>query len=202
MKISTVLIAIVFIGIASGILILISVFYPVIMVELDYQLKEAQGGLEVKRAIVPKNSEFGIVIPKIAANAKVIPNVDPYNKRKYQVALTEGVAHALNTSFPGEPGNVFLFAHSSVNFYDANRYNTVFYLLEKLEKGDEIDLYYGGEKFKYSVTDKETVNPEDVVYLDSLGFGKTVTLMTSWPPGTTYKRLLIAGELVVEDTSE
>ncbi len=137
-KLSSVLIALGLISIVSAIIIFVATFYPVIMVELNYQLKQTQGGLEVKRVIIPKDSDFGIVIPKISANSKVIPNVDPYNNIEYQVALTKGVAHAMGTSLPGYAGNVFLFSHSSVNFYEANRYNSIFYLLDKLEKGDEI----------------------------------------------------------------
>ncbi len=194
-KLSSVLIALGLISIVSAIIIFVATFYPVIMVELNYQLKQTQGGLEVKRVIIPKDSDFGIVIPKISANSKVIPNVDPYNNIEYQVALTKGVAHAMGTSLPGYAGNVFLFSHSSVNFYEANRYNSIFYLLDKLEKGDEIDLYYKGGKFKYLVTDKKTVGAEEVKYLSGDGSKKTVTLMTCWPPGTTFKRLLVIGEL-------
>lgn len=195
-KLSSVLIVSGLISIALGFVIFVATFYPVIMAEGNYQLTQAQGNLMVKRGIVPKDSDFGIVIPKIAANSKVIPSVDPYNSGEYQAALTKGVAHAIRTSFPGEPGNVFLFSHSSVNFYEANRYNSVFYLLYKLERGDEIDLYYAGRKFKYSVTNKKIVNADNVEYLRSLGSVQTVTLMTCWPPGTTFKRLLVIGELL------
>lgn len=195
MRLSSVLIIVGFLSVALAVIIFVATFYPVIMVELNYQLTQAQGQLKVEKEIVPKDSDFGIVVPKISANAKIIPNVDPYNNVEYQVALTKGVAHAVGTSFPGYAGNVFLFSHSSVNFYEANRYNSIFYLLDKLEKGDEIDLYYNGEKFKYFVTDKKIVNAQDIKYLGSLGSGKTVTLMTCWPPGTTWKRLIIIAEM-------
>src|SRR3989344_3254717 len=195
MKISSVLITVGFISVALAIIIFTVTFYPVILVEVNYQVTQAQGGLNVKKEIAPKDTDFGIVVPKISANVKVIPNVDPYNSSEYQLALTRGVAHALGTSLPGSAGNVFLFSHSSVNFYEANRYNSIFYLLDKLEVGDEIDLYYKGEKFKYLVTDKKIVGAEEVKYLSGDGSKKAVTLMTCWPPGTTFKRLLVIGEL-------
>ena len=198
MKISSVLIMVGFISVALAVIVFVVTFYPVIMVELNYQLTQAQGELTVNREIKPQDSDFGIVVPKISANAKIIPNVDPYNNVEYQVALTQGVAHALGTGFPGSAGNVFLFSHS-VNFYEASRYNSIFYLLDKLVVGDEIDLYYSGEKFKYFVNDKKIVSSKDIKYLGSLGSGKTVTLMTCWPPGTTFKRLLVIGELKEEN---
>lgn len=195
MKISSVLIFIGFLSIILGFAIFVAIFYPVISVEFNYQLDKSQGKLVVKREIKPLDSQFGIVIPKIGANAKIIPNVNPYNAKEYQAALTGGVAHAQLTVFPGEVGNMFLFSHSSVNFLEAQKYNSVFYLLYKMEKGDEIDLYFNGVKFKYLVTEKKTVSQDDVKYLQGEGQKKTVTLMTCWPPGTTYKRLLVIGEL-------
>lgn len=174
-------------------LILAVIYLPVFLVEIKYQVNPPV--ISQQKEITPVDDNFGIVIPKINANAKVIANVDPYNSAVYQVALTKGVAHALGTSFPGQPGNVFIFAHSSVDFFNATRYNSVFYLLNKLEKSDEIILYYNKEKFKYQVTEKKIVAASEVNYLTNVGDQKTVTLMTCWPPGTTLKRLIVIGEI-------
>ncbi|HLD24374.1 MAG TPA: sortase [Patescibacteria group bacterium] len=168
--------------------------WPVILEELGYNARQI--ALPLKNPeITPIDTDFGVVIPKLGANAKVMANVDPYNSREYQVALTKGVAHAKGTGTPGVHGNIFLFSHSSVNFYEASRYNSVFYLLTKLEAGDDIEVYYQGTKYVYTVIDKKTVLPTAVEYLKPLGAGReTLTLMTCWPPGTTYKRLLIIAE--------
>lgn len=157
--------------------------------EVGFSLSEA------KNEVVPVDEDFGIVIPKIGANSKVIADVDPYNYKVYQAALTRGVAHAKGTSYPGQEGNIFIFSHSSVNFYEAVRYNSIFYLLSKMEKGDEIYLFYQGEKFKYRVLEKTIAEPGNLSYLTKKTSQKMVTLMTCWPPGTTFKRLLVIGEL-------
>jgi len=177
--------------IATSLVIFLYTFYPVVGAEVAYSVRQ---NLPPK-SITPVDEAFGIVIPKLGANARIIPNVNPYDSSVYQQALTQGVAHATGTVFPGRVGNVFLFSHSSVNFYEANRYNSIFYLLYKLEIGDEINLYYKGEKFVYRVTEKKTVNPKDVSYLTGQTTKKVVTLMTCWPPGTTTKRLLVIAEL-------
>lgn len=180
--------------IALALTITFVTFWPVILEELGYtarQILPVQVG-----ETTPVDTQFGIVIPKLGANAKVIPDVDPYNSRAYQVALTQGVAHAKGSSVPGVPGNVFLFSHSSVNFYEASRYNSVFYLLTKMEEGDEIDLYYQGTKYTYAVTTKQIVASTAVQYLKAMQKDRqTVTLMTCWPPGTTYKRLIVIAEV-------
>lgn len=181
-----------------GLMLFLLIFYPVLSAELRYQFfrpnpkgivaAKAQPG---QKTTIPVDSQFGIVIPKIDANAKVIPNVNPYDSKDYQWQLTKGVAHARGTVFPGQVGNVFIFAHSAGDFWQANRFNAVFYLLYKLNKGDDIDLFYKGEKFKYRVTEVKYVEATDVKYLTGSGSNKTVTLMTCWPPGTTLKRLIV-----------
>jgi len=175
-----------------GIGILTATFWPIFVNEAKY------AALQVKPAaaeIEPVDKDFGIVIPKIGANSKVIANVDPYNSKVYQRALTQGVAHAAGTILPGEIGNSFLFSHSSVNFYEASRYNSVFYLLNKLEEGDLIYIYVKGEKLEFTVIDKGLYNSSAVNFLKSTGQGSTLTLMTCWPPGTTFKRLIITARL-------
>lgn len=179
--------------ISLSIIIFLLTFYPVLLSEFKYDLKSLQktGISETK----PVDENFGIVIPKINADSKVISDVDPYNSKEYQVALTKGVAQAKGTAFPGQVGNVFIFSHSSVNFYEAIRFNSVFYLLDKLEKGDDIYLYYQKQKFHYKVTEKKIVEASEVQYMNRESKNKIVTLMTCWPPGTTFKRLIIIGEM-------
>lgn len=182
--------------IALSFAIALSTFWPVIREELGYNITHRLPVLQ-ERNIIPIDRKFGIVIPKIGANATIVPNVNPYDSREYQVALTRGVAHAKGTAKPGGQGNIFLFSHSSVNFYEASRYNSVFYLLSKLEDDDTIVLYFDDAKYSYRVTQTATVSPKAVEYLTDKGNGKeTVTLMTCWPPGTTYKRLIVTAERI------
>jgi len=178
----------------AGLVIFILTFFPVIKEESRYSFKSLL--IKKNQPIKPVNEEFGIVIPKIEANAKVIKNVNPFDEKAYQRVLTQGVAHAQGSGLPGHTGNSFIFAHSSGNWYEANQYNSIFYLLHKLEKGDEIDLYYEKQKYIYKVTEKKLVNADEVRYLgDTLKNTSTVTLMTCWPPGTTLKRLIIIAEI-------
>ena len=146
--------------------------------------------------IVPVDEDFGIIIPKIGANARVIPDVDWRDADVYQKALADGVAQAAGTARPGELGNVFLFSHSGVDFLEANRYNALFYLIDKLVTDDEITLLYRGEKFVYRVVEKKMVAPDSLEYLGGDNTTKTLTLMTCWPAGTTLKRLLVVAEQV------
>lgn len=146
-----------------------------------------------EQILVPKNTEFGIVIPKIGASAKVFENIDPSNQERFLPILAQGVAHAQGTVFPGMMGNIYLFAHSTDSFWNAGRYNAIFYLLKDLQVGDEIVIFYQNKRYEYIVSASKVVNPDDVSHIvDAQKQGEeTLILQTCWPPGTTFQRLLV-----------
>lgn len=141
--------------------------------------------------LTPASAQFSIVIPKISANAPIMPNVDAGNPESYLPVLRDNVAHAQGTVFPGVEGNIYLFAHSTDAFWNVGRYNAVFYLLKELQNGDEIDIFYNGLRYIYHVTNKLVVDPSDIHFLTDPTPYEQLTLQTCWPPGTTLKRLLI-----------
>jgi sortase A len=149
-----------------------------------------------EQILTPPDTDFSILIPKIGASAKVFPNVDPSNQDAFLPILMQGVAHAAGTVFPGMNGNVYLFAHSTENFWDVGRYNAVFYLLKNLTKGDEVVIFYQNKRYNYIVTGSKIVSPSDVSDLvNSQNQGKQqLVLQTCWPPGTTFQRLLVFAE--------
>ena len=171
--------------------ILLFTFGQVGTKEVEYQARSVLNVPYKEKDLTPPNTDFAIVIPKIGAVAPVVGDVDPFDPKNYLPALFRGVAHARGTAYPGEFGNTYIFAHSTDSFYNVGRYNAVFYLIGKLEKGDEIDIYYKGEKIVYEVTDKKVVGPEAVKYLGKLGEWNTLTLQACYPPGTTLKRLVV-----------
>lgn len=151
---------------------------------------EAHGNI-----ITPVSTEFGIVIEKINANARVIADVDPSNYKEYVRALQQGVAHAYGTNYPGEKGNVYLFSHSTDAPWNIVRYNAIFYLLRELEPGDRVIIFYKNRRYDYIVFDKNIVDPNDVKYLTAKYNDPVLTLQTCDPPGTLLHRLIIRAKL-------
>ncbi len=170
----------------------------------EFSIDASKGSLseaakkENMEVLVPLDADYSIVIPKIAANAVVLPNVSVTDKEAYLQALQTGVAHAEGTAYPGEGGHIFLFAHSTDYIWNVGTYNAVFYLLYKLETGDEINIFYKGQRYVYRVTGKEVVDPSEVEYLTRKTDREFLTLQTCWPPGTTLKRQLVFAERVSE----
>ncbi len=150
---------------------------------------------EEQKTIVPVSTDFGIVIEKINANAKIIANVDPGNEKEYMQALSQGIAHAKGTVFPGENGNIYLFSHSVNAPWDVVRYNAVFYLLGKMDTGDKIILFYKGKRFDYIVYDKTITEPSNINFLVQTYDQPVLTLQTCDPPGTTINRLVVRARL-------
>jgi len=147
-------------------------------------------------AIVPADTDFGIVIEKIGVSAPVIANVDTNSHAAYMEAMQHGVAHAKDTAKPDEVGNVYLFAHSTLNFWEFGPYATVFTTLHQLVPGDRVVLFYQGKRYDYRVNEKEIVPGFDLTPLNRESSRRVVTLQTCDPPGTTWRRLIIIAELV------
>lgn len=143
-----------------------------------------------EQVLIPSDTEFSITIPKIGASAKVYPNVDPANHEEFLPILQKGIAHAKGSVFPGFAGNVYLFAHSTDNWWNVGRYNAVFYLLKNLSPGDQITVFFENRRFEYAVSKTVIVDADDTSYIASPQKGEQqLVLQTCWPPGTTWKRL-------------
>lgn len=137
----------------------------------------------------PAISGITLDIPKIGAQAPVVVGVDPFDPRKYHQALTYGVAQAAGTSLPGQPGTVFIFAHSSDLPWRLTRYNSIFLRLGELNDGDVIKINAYGQEYDYRVFDRKVVWPSEISYMYQKK--DQLVLQTCTPIGTSLQRLLI-----------
>jgi LPXTG-site transpeptidase (sortase) family protein len=180
-------------------------FWPYISAEIKYNLDQLRGQKYVVKGdstvtassgpapvqITPINNDFAIVIPKIDVNANVTADVDPTSYNAYARALAKGAAHARGTVYPGQHGNSYIFAHSSLNFWDIYRYNSVFTLLRKVEVSDLVAVFYKGKRYDYTVVSKKIVPPTDTSVLTAKADGNQLTLQTCDPPGLNLNRLVV-----------
>lgn len=146
--------------------------------------------------------ENRIIIPKIGKNIPLV-DVDHDSGVSYtqmheifMEELKKWVVRYPGTAQPGDVWNAFIFGHSSNYPWIKSEYNDVFALLDNLEDGDEIIVFYNQKKLVYKVTDRAVVKPGDVQVLESRDPSKKeLSLMTCWPVGTTLERLIIFAEL-------
>jgi len=147
--------------------------------------------------ITPINTEFSLVIEKIGLTAPIIADVSVSDEKAYLNALKDGVAHASVSDYPSNlPGNTYLFAHSSFDFWRFGKYSKAFNLLPKLETGDRVHLFYKNTIYVYEVTNKEVLKGWNLHPLNRKVVSPILTLQTCTPIGTTLNRLVVTAELI------
>lgn len=150
----------------------------------------------VGNKIIPVDTEFSIVVPKIGINAPVVAGVNPASKPGYLKALKDGVAHSSTSFYPNEHGTVYLFSHSTNYEWFVKDLNAVFFRIKSLEEGDYVVVMYLGSRYTYKIREKKIVSPKEISYLNPQPGSRNLILQTCWPPGSVSKRLLIFGDLI------
>ncbi|RJO59957.1 class E sortase [candidate division WS5 bacterium] len=151
------------------------------------QKKMADSATLAPGEVVPAESR--LIIPKINVNTPIV-YANTKDEKVVQDLLHNGVVHYQDTAKPGEVGNSFITGHSSNYWWDTGKYNYVFTLLDKLERGDQAVVYYNNKKFVYTVRDKLVVEGSDMSVLAPTDT-PVLSLMTCTPPGTSWKRLVV-----------
>jgi len=169
-------------------------YLPILQKEIDYRLNRLPGIVinktETKKiSTTPVNTDFTIVIPKINVNSNIVSNVDLNNKDKAELILKKNIGHALGSALPGQKGTVYLYGHSAFMDIFGSEQNSVFYLLDKLEAGDEIEVFYNGYRYFYLVSEAKVTEASDVSFL--LSGKEQLVLQTCWPLGTDLKRFVV-----------
>ena len=144
-------------------------------------------------------SAFGpntIYIKKIGINVPIV-YVGDDKESTFQEGLEKGVVHYPGTAQLGEPGNAYIFGHSSDFFFAKGNYKTVFAGLPKLEAGDRIIVTdQENNQYTYVVREGRVVENDDLSVLGQYNYEeKLLTLQTSYPIGTADKRYIVIAEL-------
>jgi LPXTG-site transpeptidase (sortase) family protein len=128
-----------------------------------------------------QNAVARLSIPRIHLDAMVLEGASRHE-------LAVGPGHLLDTPLPGENGNAVITAHR----------DTFFRHIFELQQGDEIQVWRDGQLFRYQVSGKRVVNPDDLSVLAPTGDAE-LTLITCYPPyyiGPAPQRLVVFSKLV------
>jgi len=194
-------------GAFIGLIIFLS---PIFLAELNYRLNKASPSeikfsrfgqllwLDKKGILSPADWDFSLIIPKISLNTIVKSSVDLSHEEDYQAALKTGVAHAQGTALPDEHGTVYIFGHSTDYPWNISSYNAHFYPLKYLDEGEEVIVIYQGKNYLYRVEKRKIIEARELEYLVSQNNEDKLILQTCWPPGTTWKRLIVVASPIGE----
>jgi sortase A len=132
----------------------------------------------------PAASDHGDVtllsIPKIGLHAGILDGTD-----RKSLLLAPG--HVKDTAWPGDSGNAVVAGHR----------DTFFRHLHELNAGDEIFILRSGRRYRYVVTNKMVVDPDDVGLIEPTSDIR-LTLITCYPTyyiGPAPRRLVVISRL-------
>ncbi len=200
----------------SGLVILISVIYPIASYEAkarqrypqlisplaeeesitleDYDYTRASNwfpGAKEKEEFLANNVRFyTITIPSL--------NISDATVSIGGEDLSDNLIQYPGTALPGKNGNSVIFGHSILPlFFDPENYLSIFSTLDKLDEGDEVYINYDGISYIYKVKDMFEVKPTDIQILDQDSNGSFLTLVTCTPMGDPRKpkRLIVRAQL-------
>ena len=104
-------------------------------------------------------------------------------------ALRAGAGHYPNTPLPGEEGNVAIAGHRTT-------YGKPFANLDRLAAGDEITLETPLGRHRYRITRSPFVVANNDFTVIAQTPGRTLTLTTCHPKGSTRQRLIVRAEML------
>lgn len=132
--------------------------------------------------------EYDLSIPKLnIKKARVVVDGED---------LTKSLIHYLPRSLPGEYGNVAIFGHSTIpQLYNPKDYKTIFTYLSSLNKGDKIYINIGELEYQYEIITSFIIKPNEISVLEQKKDAPYLTLITCWPLGTWWERLVVTAKL-------
>jgi len=210
----------VFLGICLFILSYIIINFPAIRDKTTFWYKTNIETSEPIAQTVPEptseslantsNSDNDIAIapvPDITNNSINIPVLNIKAPISWRVAntasdvssgLEKGIIQVDGTSLPGEKGNVYVTGHSSNYVWAKGSYNSIFAIVDQLVAGDIIYIKYNDTVYTYEVLNQKIVAANDLTILGQTDDSR-LTLVTCWPVGTSYKRLVVTANQVSPD---
>src|SRR5512136_516128 len=121
-----------------------------------------------------------IQIPAINVDAQIVAG-DSWDQ------LKKGVGHHIGSANPGERGNLVLSAHNDV-------FGEIFRHLDQLRPGDEIVVYSGSQRYRYTVSERRLVAPTQVDVMAPTN-EPAVTLISCFPYLIDNQRIVVFGQL-------
>lgn len=138
--------------------------------------------------IATQLSYYFLSIPKLNIQNATVSTID-----------TDIGSHLVNfpgTAIPPSKGNAAVFGHSSLpQLFDPKNYKTIFATVHTLVIGDKILVTANNLTYSYKIYSISIVEADDTSYLSQDTNDSYLTIITCYPPGTTWKRLIIRARL-------
>jgi LPXTG-site transpeptidase (sortase) family protein len=141
--------------------------------------------LEKSAEGIEQSKENRIIIPTALVDAPILEGID-------MEKLSEGVCHVSKSSAPGKGGNCIFEGHN-IGEFGWWRTQGPFSMLEILDQGIRIYVFYKGKKYVYKVKEKTSMDVNDPKLYD-FSPGERLRLITcaaSWDPTIATNRRIV-----------
>jgi len=136
-------------------------------------------------------SSYLLSIPSLSIKDATVSTVD-YD-------LTRHLVQYFGTFVPGQKGTAIIFGHSTLpQLFNPKDYKTIFANLHKVKIGDNIIVNIGGIEYTYRIFEVTVKDAEDTDIFSQAFDNSYITLVTCYPPGTTWKRLVVRAQLTTK----
>ena len=152
----------------------------------------------IKEAKISYTDKQNILeIPKISISAPIVFSSNKETK-ELETDLNSGVVYYPGSVYPGQSGQIVILGHSAPLGWPKIKYDWVFSNLDKLEAGDEILINLNKKQYTYIVKKTTIIKAGQEIPTDSsLKDTNTLNLVSCWPPGKDYQRIVVQTELLV-----
>ena len=148
---------------------------------------------EETTTLKPVSDKFGLVVPRVAINKSVAKQVDLYEEERLINLLDGSLAHLAGSSRPNRLGPVVILGHPLSQLLNFRHLNPELYLLDKLEVGDPVFVFYEGTQYMYKVSANGVHSPTYFDFFDA-NRERKLYLVSGWPPGTSLRLFVVEAE--------
>ncbi|MHA1482999.1 MAG: sortase, partial [Candidatus Heimdallarchaeaceae archaeon] len=153
-------------------------------------------GSDINNSFDYSEKENSIEIPKIGVLA---PLNFVEDAEKVHETLDIGVVHFPDSVLPGQKGQTIILGHSAPANWPDIKYDNVFSLINELEKGDQVFVYFDNKEYVYSVETKVFLEiGQDIPQNDLTKSDNMLVLVSCWPPGKNIKRIAVTAYLKIK----
>ncbi len=148
--------------------------------------QQAMPAPETSKSVAASDLLTRLTIPKIDLDSVVVEGTTRHD-------LLLGPGHMEDTAVPGDDGNAVITGHR----------DTFFRHIYELNKGDSVLVQRGGKTYKYEVTGKKVIEPDDLSVVRPSKEAR-LTLITCYPTyyiGPAPKRLVVFTKMVADQAT-
>ena len=148
----------------------------------EFPLTEKENSLEIQK--------LGLEVPLVFAESIAIKDM--------KQDLKSGAVVYPGSNLPGQTGKLIVLGHSSPPGWPKIRYDWVFSKLGNLQLGDEVLINFNRHQYRYQITNKIFLDKGQQIPENNQDSSEQfLYLVTCWPPGKDFKRLVIESEVIL-----